>query len=41
MEQKKEQENELNVIKEIILMLSEIAGIALIVVQILQAINVI
>lgn len=38
---KKEQENELNVIKEIILMLSEIAGIALIVVQILQAINVI
>ena len=38
---KKEQENELNVIKEIILILSEIAGIALIVVQILQAINVI
>ena len=40
-EHKKENENKLGIIKEIILMLSEIAGMALIVVQILQAIKVI
>ncbi len=40
-EKKKEQKNELNVMKEIILMLSEMAGMGLIVIQILQATKVI
>ena len=38
---RKEEKNKLNVIKEVILMLSEIAGISLIVVQILQIIKII
>lgn len=40
-ENKKKKESKLSVVKEIILMTSEIAGIALIVIQILQAVKVI